>query len=218
MDEAVKRVYPEGLHLPIGNFLRKWAMSVAIATLDQEDHGLAPRVFEETDVLIWWGHTAHGEVKDEIVTRVHKRVLEGIGLVVLHSGHESKIFKLLMGTTCSLKWREAGERERVWVTAPGYPMRAGEWSTCTSFRSESGFARGSSAWNRPPPLEIAPAAFLPETPGLAGGWHLADPVVHDRLAGRIDEIPNLMGLESTWVNVWAHDHNQVGPGKNLNHL
>ena len=76
-------------------------------------------------MLLWWGHAAHAQVSDDIVARVHKRVLDGMGLVVLHSGHASKIFKKLMGTSCMLCWREAGERERVWVVNPGHPIAEG---------------------------------------------------------------------------------------------
>ena len=76
-------------------------------------------------MLVWWGHKDHGAVADEIVERVARRVLEGMGLIVLHSGHFSKIFKRLMGTPCTLKWREAGERERLWVTSPSHPIAAG---------------------------------------------------------------------------------------------
>ena len=68
---------------------------------------------------------AHPEVDDAVVDRVQARVLEGMGLVVLHSGHFSKIFQRLMGTTCNLVWRETGERERVWVVDPGHPIAAG---------------------------------------------------------------------------------------------
>jgi trehalose utilization protein len=100
-------------------------MSVKIATLDDPEHGLTEEVLEKTDVLIWWGHMAHHEVKDEIVERVQQRVLNGMGLIVLHSGHVSKIFKKLMGTTCELKWREIGEKERVWVVEPGHPIADG---------------------------------------------------------------------------------------------
>jgi trehalose utilization protein len=78
-----------------------------------------------TDVLIWWGHVAHAQIGDRIVDQVQKRVLEGMGLVVLHSGHYSKVFKRLMGTTCSLIWREAGEKERLWVCNPGHPIANG---------------------------------------------------------------------------------------------
>ena len=88
------------------------------ATLDEPDHGLTEEVLEAADVLIWWGHTAHGEVQDDIVQRVQKRVLEGMGLIVLHSGHFSKIFKTLLGTHCSLKWREVAEKERLWNIEP----------------------------------------------------------------------------------------------------
>ncbi|MCG3017338.1 ThuA domain-containing protein, partial [Escherichia coli] len=82
-------------------------------------------VLDETDVLIWWGHRAHGDVADDVVERVAKRVWEGMGIIVLHSGHFSKIFKRLMGSPCALHWREAGERERLWVVNPGHPIAKG---------------------------------------------------------------------------------------------
>jgi trehalose utilization protein len=124
--EAVRKVYPEGIHTVIAGGLNAHGFTrVRTATLDEPDHGLTPEVLAETDVLIWWGHMAHGKVQDEIVNRVHRRVLEGMGLVVLHSGHFSKIFKKLMGTTCSLRWREAGEHERIWVVDPAHPIAEG---------------------------------------------------------------------------------------------
>ena len=48
-----------------------------------------------------------------------------MGLVVLHSGHESKIFRRLMGTTCSLRWRSEGDRQMVWTIDPGHPIARG---------------------------------------------------------------------------------------------
>ena len=117
--------YPDGMHAVIGGALRGEGMTVRSATLDEPGHGLTDAVLAETDVLTWWGHMAHQEVQDAVVARVQKRVLEGMGLVVLHSGHESKIFRALMGTSCALKWREAGERERIWVVAPGHPIAEG---------------------------------------------------------------------------------------------
>lgn len=124
-DEAVKAIYPEGMHAVIGQALENNGFEVRSATLDEAEHGLTDHLLDQTDVLLWWGHRAHNEVQDEIVTRVHQRVLAGMGLVVLHSGHYSKIFKKLMGTTCSLRWREAGEQERIWVVNPGHPIAAG---------------------------------------------------------------------------------------------
>ena len=79
----------------------------------------------QTDVLTWWGHAAHGEVRDDIVDKVQKRVLDGMGLLCLHSSHFSKVFIRLMGTSCSLKWREIGEKERLWVVRPGHPIARG---------------------------------------------------------------------------------------------
>jgi trehalose utilization protein len=122
--EKVRSVYPEGIHTAIGEGLGA-DVEVSYATLDDPEHGLSQERLDNTDVLIWWGHKAHGEVQDEIVDRVQQRVLKGMGLVVLHSGHFSKIFKKLMGTTCDLKWREADEKERLWVVAPGHPIAEG---------------------------------------------------------------------------------------------
>lgn len=123
----VKKVYPYGMHAAIAAGLLKFLPSakVTTATLQEPEHGLSAERLRDTDVLTWWGHKAHDLVGDEVVARVHARVLEGMGLIVLHSGHYSKIFRRLMGTTCSLTWREADERERVWVCNPGHPIARG---------------------------------------------------------------------------------------------
>lgn len=121
----VAKVYPNGIHEVIAQFLREDGFSVQTATLDEPEHGLTEAVVDETDVLIWWGHMSHRDVHEEIVERVHARILDGMGLIVLHSGHFSKIFKKLMGTTCDLKWRAVGEKERIWVVEPGHPIAEG---------------------------------------------------------------------------------------------
>ena len=124
-DKVVQETYPEGIHGQLAAFLAEDQFEVKTATLDEVDHGLTEDVLNETDVLIWWGHMAHDEVVDEIVNRVHKRVLEGMGLVVLHSAHFSKIFKKLMGTSCDLKWREDGRHTRIWNVNPSHPIAEG---------------------------------------------------------------------------------------------
>jgi trehalose utilization protein len=125
-DQEVRKIYPEGIHRAIAGFLkREDGFITCTATLDEPEHGLAADVLDKTDVLIWWGHCAHEEVRDDIVEKIQKRVLCGMGLVVLHSGHHSKLFRKLMGTTCNLKWREAGERERIWTVEPGHPIAEG---------------------------------------------------------------------------------------------
>jgi len=123
---AVRDLYPLTMHGTIAAALNQdKGIEATTATLQEPEHGLSEKRLAATDVLLWWGHAAHGEVKDEIVERVQKRVWEGMGLIVLHSGHFSKIFKRLMGTPCTLKWREAGERERLWVTSPSHPIAEG---------------------------------------------------------------------------------------------
>ena len=132
-DEHVKRIYPDGMHGAIADGLRRElgktgdSASIRFATLEEPEHGLSDQVLAETDVLTWWGHDSHDKVADEVVDRVHARVLNGMGLVVLHSGHYSKIFRRLMGTSCTLRWRsdEGGEREVIWTVNPGHPIAAG---------------------------------------------------------------------------------------------
>jgi trehalose utilization protein len=95
------------------------------ATLQEPQHGLSEQALADTDTLVWWGHIAHAEVDDEVVERVHRHVLAGMGLLVLHSGHLSKIFRRLMGTSCHLNWRASDQRELVWTVSPGHPIARG---------------------------------------------------------------------------------------------
>ena len=122
----VRKLYPQGIHGALAKaFDGQSDIEVESATLDMAEHGLTEDRLAKTDVLLWWGHKAHGKVDDAIVARVQQRVWEGMGLIVLHSGHFSKIFKALMGTPCALKWREAGEIERLWVINRNHPIAAG---------------------------------------------------------------------------------------------
>ena len=125
-DERVRAIYPDGIHrtiaaaiAPLGGF------EVRTATLDEPEHGLTEDVIAGTDTLVWWGHVAHDQVSEAVVERVQRAVLGGMGLVVLHSGHFSRPFQRLMGTTCSLTWREDGAHERLWNLRPGHPVLAG---------------------------------------------------------------------------------------------
>ena len=124
IDENVRKIYPDGMHIAIKNFLKD-DFEVRTATLDDEECGLTKEVLDNTDVLIWWGHMAHGKVPDDVVDRVYDAVLSGMGLIVLHSGHHSKIFKKLMGTPCNLSWRDDGDMERIWVVNPAHPIAKG---------------------------------------------------------------------------------------------
>ena len=96
-DELVKKIYPNGIHNCIKEFLEKdKQLNITTATMKEKDHGLTEVKLNDTNVLIWWGHVAHNAVQDKIVDRIRSRVLEGMGLLVLHSGHESKIFTRLI--------------------------------------------------------------------------------------------------------------------------
>ena len=121
-NEQVKAVYPDGIHNCIANFLKCDDISVKTATLEMPEHGLTKEVLEDTDVLIWWGHGAHDKVSDEIVERVHERVLKGMGFIALHSSHKSKPMMKILGTSCDLAWRESDDKEILWCVNPAHPI------------------------------------------------------------------------------------------------
>ncbi len=122
----VAAIYPDGIHEAIASFLKPHSdFLVRTAWLDQAENGLSQELLDQTDVLIIWGHMAHDQVCDEVVARAKTRVLEGMGLIVLHSAHYAKLFKSLVGTTCSLKWRESTDKERIWNIAPSHPITQG---------------------------------------------------------------------------------------------
>jgi len=127
-EEHVRAIYPDGMHAAVaaglGDLLGD-EVRVHTATLEQPEHGLPAEVIADTDVLTWWGHAAHEDVDDAVVDRVHDAVLGGMGLLALHSAHYSKIFRRLLGTSCSLRWRNEGERELVWTVDPTHPVAAG---------------------------------------------------------------------------------------------
>lgn len=125
-NEIVAQVYPDLMHGTIAAALnREDGITAGTVTLQDPEHGMTPEKLAETDVLIWWGHKAHGDVSDAVTERVAEAVWAGMGIIFLHSAHFSKPFKRLMGTPCNLTWREAGERERIWLTARGHPIAAG---------------------------------------------------------------------------------------------
>ncbi|MEK5407263.1 ThuA domain-containing protein [Paenibacillus sp. FSL W8-0439] len=126
LNEEAKRIYPNGIHQALADGLADEGFAIRTATLcDNAEHGLGEEILNSTDVLLWWGHKAHDQVSDEVTARVIKRVQEGMGLIVLHSGHFSKPFKALMGTSCDLKWRVAGEQEIIWSVNPSHPIAEG---------------------------------------------------------------------------------------------
>lgn len=124
---TMKEMYPDGIHGAIAEGLRAHLpdADISTATLADPEQGLSEEALAATDVLLWWGHKAHAEVSDAVVDRVQRHVLGGMGLLVLHSGHFARIFTRLLGTTCSLKWRNEGERELVWTIKPSHPIAQG---------------------------------------------------------------------------------------------
>ncbi len=122
----VASIYPDGLHKAIAAFLnRDSGISAGVSIISDPEQGLSEAVLDATDVLVWWGHRYHGDVQDHLVQRVVDHVRRGMGIIFLHSAHESKPMKSLLGTSGYLGWREAGEKCRVWAAAPAHPIAQG---------------------------------------------------------------------------------------------
>lgn len=174
--ERVRAVYPEGIHAALAAGLRGHGLEqVRTATLDEPEHGLSELALAGTDVLVWWAHMAHDELSDDAADRVVQRVLGGMGLVVLHSGHFSKVFRRLMGTSCDLKWREGGDRERLWVVAPGHPIAAGLPETFALEREEM----YGEPFDVPPPDELVLLSWF------SGGEVFRSGCAYARGSGRV---------------------------------
>ncbi len=126
--EGALGAYPDGIHSAIADFVQKTGEfgEVRTATLNMPQHGLTEEVLNSTDVLVWWGHKYHRLVEDAVVESICRRVYDGMGLILLHSAHASKVFKQLVGTeTNKLRWRDVGELERVWFINPAHEIADG---------------------------------------------------------------------------------------------
>lgn len=178
-NSRIAAIYPDGLHVAIQRGLEEklgGEVEVRCATLDEPSHGLSDEVLASTDVMLWWGHAAHAEVSDEIAKKVAQRVREGMGFLSLHSAHYAKPFKLLLGTNCHLKWRDAGERERIWVVSQGHPITEGLGTDCLTIDHEEMYGE---------PFDIPEPDELVFVSWFAGGEIFRSGCVWRRGAGRI---------------------------------
>jgi trehalose utilization protein len=123
--EKYALAYPKGIQHSLATPLRERGLAVQDALATQPQHGLSEAVLEQTDVLVYWEHLAGTRMDDEVVRRVHKRILGGMGFIALHSAAISKLFRKLVGTTTGFRYRNVGERERVWVIDPAHPITQG---------------------------------------------------------------------------------------------
>lgn len=125
MGKYIRGFYPDGIHNYLAQALQADDLELRAVSLEQPEQGLTDAILDNTDVLIWWGHCAHEQVSDALVDKIQQRILHGMGLIVLHSGHLSKIFRRMMGTRCLLHWRDVGEKERLWCVSPEHPIANG---------------------------------------------------------------------------------------------
>jgi len=126
---APKNVYPNDINTVVAEglkaSLKDW--EVVVANLSDADQGCSPESMKKTDVLLWWGHQKHGQVKDENVAEIVRRVKEdGMGFIALHSSHFCKPLKRVLGTNCGFKAYVAdGSALKVIVKDPSHPIAKG---------------------------------------------------------------------------------------------
>ena len=87
-----KAVYPDWIGNHIAGALRAaGGIDVASAALDDPDQGLGG--LEGRDVLIWWGHVRHGQLRPEAARETVARIEAGkLDLIALHAAHWSRPF------------------------------------------------------------------------------------------------------------------------------
>ena len=128
-EEEIRKVYSNGIAEEIANGIKKELAEngnykIICANSDMDEFGLSEELLENTDVLVLWAHRTHEKFTDEVIERVYSKVIKGMGFIVLHSGHLNKIFRKLMGASCTLKYRY-GDFARIWTTAPSHPIAEG---------------------------------------------------------------------------------------------
>lgn len=124
--EAGVRTYPEGLHAVIKEFLEKSGdIEARVKLFDDPEYGITDEILADTDVLIYWAHMRHHELPYEKARLIAEYVQKGMGVIFLHAAHKSRPFAALTGTSGSLQWREADEREQLWVVNPSHPIAQG---------------------------------------------------------------------------------------------
>jgi trehalose utilization protein len=125
---AQKEAYTNFLGETIAKYLSKQpGITAKSVGLNDPDQGLSPATLDNCDVLIWWGHQRHGEVKDEHVQDVVKRIKDGkLNFIALHSAHWSKVFiKAMAERAIEDAWKTVPENERANVKLKIIPADLG---------------------------------------------------------------------------------------------
>lgn len=122
---ALLEVHPNGIHNTLKDLFDEMDdVNVRTATQDQEECGLSKEVLDNTDVLVFWAHRGHDDFPDEIAENIHQRVISGMGLILLHSAHHSKVLKRTLGTSGDLRWRD-DTYCRIFCVNPTHPISEG---------------------------------------------------------------------------------------------
>jgi len=116
----------------IGEWLAKYlgsrpGLTAKAVALSDPEQGLSADVLDNCDVLMWWGHQKHGDVKPETGKKLVGRVKAGdFSLIALHSAHFSTPFIESMFERTRIDTARQfpdGDKEKVeisYVEPPGY--------------------------------------------------------------------------------------------------
>lgn len=123
--DKAREIYPDDVHTAVAGFLRERLPDATVRTssLSEPEVGLGASLLADTDVLVWWSHVKHHLVPDETVENIWQRIREGMGLVMLHAGIESKILRRVLGTSCNAGgWRQSDDWEAIWTVDPSHSI------------------------------------------------------------------------------------------------
>ncbi|PHX73824.1 MAG: trehalose utilization protein [Chitinophagaceae bacterium] len=92
--DSEKEGYPNFLGNCIADqFKENPDFSVASAGLEDRHQGLSDEVLDNTDILIWWGHTKHDQISVKKGKEIVRRIQSGkLSFIALHSAHWSTPF------------------------------------------------------------------------------------------------------------------------------
>jgi len=124
---AQKEAYDNFLGNAVADFLRARGdgkkgrpIEVKSVALNDAGQGIGGDTLDNCDILIWWGHQRHGEVKPETGKAIVERIKSGqLSLIALHSAHFATPFIEAMNartTDDALKTLSSAEREKVKIT------------------------------------------------------------------------------------------------------
>ncbi len=122
-----KEAYDNFLGNEVAAYLKTQpGIEVKSVCIDDPEQGVSNDVLDNADVLIWWGHVRHAEIKPETAKKIVARIKDGkLSLIALHSAHYAMPFKEAMNERARMDTLAVIEKVPDKVTIEEKPGPAG---------------------------------------------------------------------------------------------